>query len=116
MLAILLTDYGNSFNYQLLPSAEILDFMTKGRRPSDGDRQSTVLKITPLNVLMRDQIGKMKGSGGKMCILKGDEVAAADGDEGLSLDAVYQRTSKQQPMILFSLIQRSRWKAVKPRN
>ena len=50
-----------------------------------------------------------------MCILKGDAVAAADGDEGLSLDAVYQRTSKQQPMILFSLIQRSRWKAVKPR-
>ena len=64
--------------------------------------------ITLLNALMHDQIGKMKGSGGKVYILKGD-AAAADDDEDLSLDAVYQRTSKQQLMILFSLIQRSRW-------
>lgn len=50
-------------------------FMTKGRRSSAEDRQSTVLIVTPLSVLIHDQIGKMKGCGGKVYILKGDACA-----------------------------------------
>lgn len=40
--------------------------MTKGRCSSDEDRQSTILMVTPLSVLIRDQIGKMRGCGGKL--------------------------------------------------
>ena len=81
VLAVLPTGYGKSLIYQLLPS--VMDFMNREGRPSEEDPQSTVLVVSPLNALMHDQIVKMKDSGGKVCILKGDRVAA-DGDEVLS--------------------------------
>jgi len=45
-------------------------------------RKSTVIVISPLNAIMRDQIVKLKEGG---LVLKGDRVASTDGDQSLSM-------------------------------
>ena len=54
-------------------------------------RKSTVIVISPLNALMRDQIVKLKEGGLNVCVLKGDRVASTDGDEDdeVSVDLVF---------------------------
>ena len=58
VLAVLPTSYGKSLIYQLLPL--VLDFFAANGSPL---RKSTVIVISPLNALMRDQIVKLKESG-----------------------------------------------------
>ena len=41
---------------------------------------SVVFVVSPLNALIRDQVTKLKQSGLKACILKGDRVASDDDD------------------------------------
>ena len=53
-----------------------MDYMDSGHRPTQ--KKSIVLMVSPLNVLIRDQVMKLKQSGLKACILKGDQV---EGDE-----------------------------------
>ena len=48
-------------------------------------RKSTVIVISPLNALMRDQIVKLKEGGLNVCVLKGDRVASTDGDDEVSV-------------------------------
>ena len=81
VLAVLPTRYGKSRIYQLLP----LVFFTANGSPV---RKSTVIVISPLNALMRDQIVKLKEGGLNVCVLKGDRVASTDanGDEEVSVD------------------------------
>ena len=62
MLAVLPTGYGKSLIYQLL--APIYNFMDFAGSP--GDKKSTVIVISPLNALIRDQIVKM-WEGGLSC-------------------------------------------------
>jgi len=75
VLAVLPTSYGKSLIYQLLPL--VLDFFAANGSPL---RKSTVIVISPLNALMRDQIVKLKEGGLNVCVLKGDRVASTDGD------------------------------------
>ena len=75
VLAVLPTGYGKSLIYQLLPL--VFDFFTANGSPV---RKSTVIVISPLNALMRDQIVKLKEGGLNVCVLKGDRVASTDGD------------------------------------
>lgn len=58
VLAVLPTRYGKSLIYQLFPL--VLDFFTANGSPV---RKSTVIVISPLNALMRDQIVKLKEGG-----------------------------------------------------
>lgn len=85
VLAVLPTGYGKSLIYQLLPL--VLDFFTANGSPV---RKSTVIVISPLNALMRDQIVKLKEGGLNVCVLKGDRMASTDvygnGDEEVSVD------------------------------
>ena len=56
MLAVLPTGYGKSLIYQLLaPTYNFMDFAG-----SPGGKKSTVIIISPLNALIRDQIVKMR--------------------------------------------------------
>ena len=82
VLAVLPTRYGKSLIYQLLPL--VLDFFTANGSPVG---KSTVIVISPLNALMRDQIVKLKEGGLDVCVLKGDHVASTDanGDEEFSV-------------------------------
>ena len=50
--------------------------MDSGQKPTQ--KMSVVLVVSPLNALIRDQVTKLKQSGLKACILKGDRV---EGDE-----------------------------------
>ena len=68
VMAVLPTGYGKSLVYQLIPP--IIDFMEK--RPSTA--AAIVLVFSPLNALIR-QVIKLRESGMKACILKGDRVA-----------------------------------------
>ena len=78
VLAVLPTGFGKSLVYQLI--APFADFMAIAHRPTVNE--SIVLVISPLNALIRDQVSKLKESGLKACILKGDRVALdEDGDE-----------------------------------
>ena len=63
VMAVLPTGYGKSLVYQLIPP--IIDFMEK--RPSTA--ADIVLVFSPL---IRDQVIKLRESGMKACILKGD--------------------------------------------
>ena len=53
-----------------------MDYMDSDQRPTQ--KKSIVLVVSPLNALIRDQVTKLKQSGLKACILKGDGV---EGDE-----------------------------------
>ena len=80
VLAVLPTGYGKSLIYQLL--SLVFDFFTANGSPM---RKSTVIVISPLNALMRDQIMKLKEGGLNVCVLKGDRVALTDGDDEVSV-------------------------------
>ena len=84
MLAVLPTGYGKSLIYQLLaPTYNFMDFAG-----SPGGKKSTVIVISPLNVLIRDQIVKMREGGLNVSVLRGDRVDTEDGsdDQDISLD------------------------------
>ena len=55
---------------------------------SPGDKKSTVIVISPLNALNRDQIVKMREGGLNVSVLRGDRVDTEDGsdDHDVSLD------------------------------
>ena len=66
--------------------------MDSGERPTQ--TKSIVLVVSPLNALMiRDQVTKLKQSGLKACILKGDRVEGEEDErkeeqEGLAFSAI----------------------------
>ena len=81
MLAVLPTGYGKSLIYQLLaPTYNFMDFAG-----SPGGKKSTVIVISPLNALIRDQIVKMREGGLNVSVLRGDRVDTED-DHDVSLD------------------------------
>ena len=67
-LAALLTGYGKSLIYQLLPP--VCNFMNCGGRSNA--QNSPVLVISPLNALIHDQILKMRKGALNAFVLKGD--------------------------------------------
>ena len=69
-LAILPTGYGKSLIYQLLPA--VFDFMCAGGQTSK-IVGNLVLVVSPLNALMRNQVEKLRASGVKVCIWKGED-------------------------------------------
>ena len=84
MLAVLPTGYGKSLIYQLLaPTYNFIDFAG-----SPGGKKSTVIVISPLNALIRDQIVKMREGGLNVSVLRGDRMDTEDGsdDHDVSLD------------------------------
>ena len=89
VLAVLPTGYGKSLIYQIMPP--LMDYMDSGQRPTQN--KSIVLVVSPLNALIRDQVTKLKQSGLKACILKGDHVEGEEEErkeeqEGLALRAI----------------------------
>ena len=87
VLAVLPTGYGKSLIYQIIPP--LMDYMDSGQRPTQ--------KKSPLNALIRDQVTKLKQSGLKACILKGDRV---EGDE--------EERKEEQEGLAFSAIENLR--------
>ena len=67
-----------------------MDYMDSGQRPTQ--KKSIVLVVSPLNALIRDQVTKLKQSGLKACILKGDhgegEEERKEEQEGLAFSAI----------------------------
>ena len=88
VLAILPTGYGKSLIYQIMPP--LMDYMDSGQRPTQ--KKSIVLVVSPLNASIRDQVTKLKQSGLKACILKGDHVEGEEEErkeqEGLAFSAI----------------------------
>ena len=84
VLAVLPTGYGKSLIYQLL--APIYNFMDFAGSP--GDKKSTVIVISPLNALIRDQIVKMREGRLNVSVFRGDRADTEDGsdDHDVSLD------------------------------
>ena len=68
----------------------LMDYMDSGQRPTQ--KKSIVLVVSPLNALIRDQVAKLKQSGVKACILKGDRVEGdeerKEEQEGLAFSAI----------------------------
>ena len=94
MLAVLSTGYGKSLIYQLL--APTYNFMDFAGLP--GGKKSTVIVISPLNALIRDQIVKMREGGLNVSVLRGDRVDTEDGsdDHDVSLDVPVEILSSTQ--------------------
>ena len=88
VLAVLPTGYGKSLIYQIIPP--LMDYLDSGQRPTQ--KKSVVLVVSPLNALIRDQVTKLKQSGLKACILKGDRVEGdeerKEEQEGLAFSAI----------------------------
>ena len=84
VLAVLPTGYGKSLIYQLLPP--VLNFMNHEGRSISSAKNSTVLVISPLNTLIRDQIVKMREGGLNVCVLKGDRVTGDDDRDDVALN------------------------------
>ena len=63
-----------------------MDYMDSGQRPTQ--KKSIVLVVSPLNALIRDQVTKLKQSGLKACILKGDKEERKEEQEGLAFSAI----------------------------
>ena len=82
MLAVLPTGYGKSLIYQLLaPTYNFMDFAG-----SPGGKKSTVIVISPLNALIRDQIVKMREGGLNVSVLRGDRMDTDMDTEDVSDD------------------------------
>ena len=84
VLAVLPTGYGKSLIYQIINNAT-LDGLY-GFWPETNPKE-------PLNALIRDQVTKLKQSGLKACILKGDRVEGEEEErkeeqEGLAVSAI----------------------------
>ena len=71
MSAVLPTGYGKS------ALASIYNFMDFAGSPKD--KKSTVIIISPLNALIRDQIVKIKEGGLNVSVLRGDRADREDG-------------------------------------
>ena len=71
VLAVLPTGYGKSLIYQLLPP--VLNFME-----GSSAKRFSVMVISPLNALIRDQLVKIREAGLNVCMLKGDRVMGDD--------------------------------------
>ena len=84
VLAVLPTTYGKSLIYQLL--SPVLNFMNHEGRSISSAKNSTVLVISPLNTLIRDQIVKMREGGLNVCVLKGDRVTGDDDRDDVALN------------------------------
>ena len=84
VLAVLPTGYGKSLIYQLLPP--VLDFMNHEGRSISSAKNSSVLVISPLNTLIRDQIVKMREGGLNVCVLKRDRVTGDDDRDDVALN------------------------------
>ena len=95
VLAVLPTGYGKSLIYQLLPA--ILNFM----EGSSSAEKFTVLVISPLNALIRDQIVKMREVGLNVCVLKGDRVSDDDGED-VSVDVPLETLLDKTYDLLFA--------------
>ena len=76
MLAVLPTGYGKSLIYQLLAPI-LFSFMDFAGSP--GDKKWTVIVISPLNALIRDQIVKTREDGLNVSVLREDRVDTEDG-------------------------------------
>ena len=66
-------------------------YMDYDQRPAQ--KKSIVLVVSPLNALIRDQVTKLKQSGLKACILKGDRVEGEEEErkeeqEGLAFSGI----------------------------
>ncbi|XP_044168211.1 probable ATP-dependent DNA helicase RecS [Acropora millepora] len=93
VLAVLPTGYGKSLIYQIIPP--LMDYMDSDQRPTQ--KKSIVLVVSLLNALIKDQVTKLKQSGLKACILKGDRV---EGDE--------EERKEEQEVLAFSAIENLR--------
>ena len=84
VLAVLPTGYGKSLIYQLLPP--VLNFMNHEGRSLSSAKNYTVLVISLLNTLIRDQIVKMREGGLNVCVLKGNRVTGDDDRDDVALN------------------------------
>ena len=99
VLAVLPTGYGKSLIYQLL--APVYNFMDFGGTPAE--KRSSVIVISPLNALIRDQIVKMRECGLSVCVLRGDRVDTEDGsDDGMSLDVPVEMLSSSHFDLIYT--------------
>ena len=80
VLAVLPSGYGKSLIYQLLPPRSLLNFME-----GSSAKKFSLIVISPLNALIRDQIVKIREAGLNVCMVKGDRVTGDDGGEDVSL-------------------------------
>ena len=80
----------------------MFDFLEFGGKPTE--KKSTVLVISPLNALIRNQIVKMREGGLSVCVLKGDRVATEEDDsEERSLVSVpLEMLRKEQFQLIFA--------------
>lgn len=88
VLAVLPIGYGKSLIYQMLPP--VLSFVDFGAE----EKKLTVIVISLLNTLIRDQIVKMRESGLSVCMWRGDRVDTEfeDGsDEEISLEVPVEK-------------------------
>ena len=79
VLAVLPTGYGKSLIYQLLPP------VTAEFHGGIIQEKFSVIVISPLNVLIRDQIVKIRETGLNVCMVKGDRVTGDECGEDVSL-------------------------------
>ena len=100
VLAVLPTGYDKSLIYQLLPP--VFDFLEFRGKPTE--KKSTVLVISLLSALIRDQIVKMREGGLNVCVSKGDCVATEEDDsEETSLVSVpLEKLRKEQFELIFA--------------
>ena len=97
VLAVLPTGYGKSLTYQMLPP--VLNFVDFGAE----EKKATVIVISPLNALIRDQIVKMRESGLSVCVLRGDRVDTEDGgDEEISLEVPVEMLTSAHFDLIFT--------------
>ena len=67
------------------------------------EKRSSVIVISPLNALIRDQIVKMRECGLSVCVLRGDRVDTEDGsDDGMSLDVPVEMLSSSHFDLIFT--------------
>ena len=93
MLAVLPTGFGKSLIYQTI--APFADFIEPGK--------SIVLVISPLNVLIKDQVTRLREKGLKACILKADRVASDFQDmEGVSVTSSHELQNLSEFQLIYA--------------
>ena len=87
VLAVLPTGYGKSLIYQIMPP--LMDYTDSGQRPT---KKKSIVLVSLLNALIRDQVTKLKQSGLKAWILKSDHIEGEEErkeeQEGLAFSAI----------------------------
>ena len=67
------------------------------------EKRSSVIVISPLNALIRDQIVKMREGDLSVCVVRGDRVDTEDGsDDEISLDVPVQMLSSSHFDLIFT--------------